>query len=159
MTVLQVRPNLPFVHRIQFLPLLKNTVLQLSPRFSATWTFVLFTTSFLTICEQDAVGPIIKYTLDSGPCQTTHVPVLHYSKGNTWEWLNLLHVLSSQSLLSHFTLELLHWKCPCQGHQWPLFCHMPLSILNLYLTLSTFNTFSLQLLLFFFKYFFPFAPG
>lgn len=149
MTVLQVRPNLPFVHRIQFLPLLKNTVLQLSPLFSAAWTFVLFITSFLTICEQDATGPIVKNTIGSVPCQITHVPALHYSKGNTWEWLNLLHVLSSQSLLSHFTLELLHWNHPCQGHRWLLFCQMPLSLLNLYLSLSTFNMFSLQLLIFF----------
>lgn len=43
--------------------------------------FFLLTTPFLTTCEQDAIGPIIKKnTLDLIPCQTTHVPALYYSK-------------------------------------------------------------------------------
>lgn len=110
--------------------------------------FVLFTKSFLTICEHDPIGRIIKSTLDliwksSLTFQNTRIPALHYSRRvNRWARSYLLLGLSSHPFLSHHTqvsIPITPWKLSLPRSPYPVM------ILNPYLTLSAaFDTLSLN---------------
>lgn len=77
-----------------------------SPPSSTSWMSVLFTTSFLTICEHDIIGPIIKKHPWLNPPSKTHAPALHDSKrAFTWEWSFFLKALASHSLISPCTQD------------------------------------------------------
>ena len=90
--------------------------------------FVLFTKSFLTICEHDPIGRIIKSTLDSIwksalTSQSTRIPALHYSRRvNRWARSYLFLGLSSHPFLSHHTqvsIPITPWKLSLRRSPYP----------------------------------------